>query len=332
MNVVHFHRKRRPNANFSIEGFYANIRKELKNKIDIEYVEIPFLSNGIFRRLFNSIYAAFNQGDVNHITGDVNYLNLFFNKNKTIVTILDCGLLENKKGFAHKVYKYFWFTLPVEKAKYIVAISEATKTEILKYVDCKPDKIKVIHVSVSPLFQRVNKEFNKEKPSILQIGNAPNKNLMGLIEAVKGLSCKLFIIGELNENNLKKLKEYKIEYESFVNLTEEGLFEKYKTCDLLFFASTYEGFGMPIVEANIVGRPVITSNILSMPEVAGDSAFLVDPYNINEIRKGILKVINDDNYRNDLIENGFRNAERFALGNIASDYLKLYNLVKPNDV
>src|SRR4030066_2167288 len=148
MKVIHFHRRRRPTGNYSIEGFYANVRNELKDKINIDYVELPFYSNGVFRRLFNSIYAAFKQGDVNHVTGDVNFLNIFFNKDKTIITILDCGLLDSTKGLAHKIYKYFWYTLPIKKAKYIVAISEATKTEILKYVKCDPDKIKVIHVSV----------------------------------------------------------------------------------------------------------------------------------------------------------------------------------------
>jgi glycosyltransferase involved in cell wall biosynthesis len=327
MKVVHFHRRKRPNANYSIEGFYKNIRNELKDRCDIEYVEVPFYSNGIFRRLYNSIYAAFKQGDVNHVTGDVNYLNMFFNIDKTIVTILDCGLLDRTNGLTHKIYKYFWFTLPVKKAKYVVAISEATKTEILKYVDCNPDKIKVIHVSISPLFHGADKEFNKTKPVILHIGTAPNKNLPGLIEAVKEINCKLFIIGSLYENNLKKLNEYNIEFENFVNLSVEGLFEKYKECDLLFFASTYEGFGMPIVEANIVGRPVITSDLLSMPEVAGDSALLVNPYNADEIKNGIKKIIDDDFFRNELINNGFKNAERFTLRKIAEDYLQLYSKI-----
>jgi glycosyltransferase involved in cell wall biosynthesis len=94
---------------------------------------------------------------------------------------------------------------------------------------------------------------------------------------------------------------------------------------MVLFASTYEGFGMPIVEANTVGRPVITSNLLSMPEVAGDAALIVNPYNVDEIRNGIIKIIEDDEYRNQLINNGFRNAERFSLRNISEEYLKLYN-------
>lgn len=327
MKVVHFHRRRRPNANYSIEGFYKNIRDELKDKINIEYVELPFYSNGIFRRLFNCIYAALKQGDVNHVTGDVNYLNLFFKKKKNIVTILDCGLLENKNGFAHKIYKYFWFTLPVRRAKYIVAISVATKNELLKYVSCNPDKIKVIYVSVSPIFKKAEKEFNREKPVILHIGTAPNKNLQGLIEAVKGLNCSLIIIGNLKENDLKKLNEYKIEFENFVDISEEQLFAKYKCSDILFFASTYEGFGMPIVEANIVGRTIITSNLYSMPEVAGDSAIIVNPYIKDDISNAVLKIINDSQCRNEKIILGYANANRFTIKKISSEYFTLYKAI-----
>ena len=64
-----------------------------------------------------------------------------------------------------------------------------------------------------------------------------------------------------------------------------------------------------------------------MPEVAGDAALIVNPYNIDEIRNGILKIINDDDYRNDLVEKGFKNAERFAVNKISNEYLKLYNLI-----
>ena len=119
-------------------------------------------------------------------------------------------------------------------------------------------------------------------------------------------------INELNENN--------IDYANFTYLSDEEVFEQYKECDMLSFVSTYEGFGMPIVEANTVGRPVITSNLLSMPEVAGDAALIVNPYNIDEIRNGILKIINDDIYRNNLIHNGYENVKRFNLNDIAEQY------------
>jgi glycosyltransferase involved in cell wall biosynthesis len=84
---------------------------------------------------------------------------------------------------------------------------------------------------------------------------------------------------------------------------------------------------MPIIEANIVGRLVITSNCYSMPEVAGDAALIVNPYSIDEIRNGILNLIEDDEYRNQLINNGFKNTERFNLKSIAEHYLQLYNTI-----
>ena len=324
MEVVHFHRKVIKSSNYSIEGFYRNVRYELKDKFDIEYFECRYFSKGIIRRFLNTLEAAFKQKDINHITGDVNYLNLFFKKNNNIITILDCGLLSRLSGIKQTLAKIFWYTIPIARAKYVVAISQATKDEIIKYVHCNPDKIKVIHVSISPIFKRTDKTFNKLKPTILHVGTDKNKNLNRLIEAIKDLNCKLDIIGVLQKEQLKKLEENKIEYENFTYLTEDEVFARYQACDLLFFASTYEGFGMPIVEANTVGRPVITSNLLSMPEVAGDAALIVDPYNITQIKEGIKDLINNDDLRKKLIFNGYRNATRFSLADIAEQYKKLY--------
>ena len=81
---------------------------------------------------------------------------------------------------------------------------------------------------------------------------------------------------------------------------------------------------MPILEGNSVGRPVITSNLLSMPEVAGAAACIVDPTNVEDIRVGILKIINDKDYREDLIKNGFTNAQRFDAKEIARQYVEIY--------
>ena len=90
-----------------------------------------------------------------------------------------------------------------------------------------------------------------------------------------------------------------IEYENWSNLSLDEVVRKYQQCDLLTFCSTYEGFGMPIVEANVVGRPVVTSDISSMPEVAGNAACLVDPFDSASIRSGIRRVIKDIDYRSE---------------------------------
>jgi glycosyltransferase involved in cell wall biosynthesis len=220
--------------------------------------------------------------------------------------------------------KFFWLYLPIKRCGLVTAISEATKQDILKNVKCDPNKIKVVYVSISPKFKPFFKEFNSIMPNILQIGTAPNKNIERLAEALQGISCTLTVIGRLNQSQLDSLNKYKIDYTNKLNLSEEELIEEYNYCDILAFISTYEGFGMPIVEANTVGRPVITSNIFSMPEVAGDAACIVDPYNAEEIKKGILRIINDDDYRNRLTSNGYENAQSFQMKVIASQYFKLY--------
>ena len=324
MKVIHFNRKKRLNSNYSIEGIYSSLRNTLNDKIKIATIECPFTSNGFFRRLYNCIYAAFKQEDINHVTGDVHYLNLFFKKKGSVLTIHDCGPLYRLKGIKHFILKLFWYTIPVSRAEYIVAVSKSTKTEILKYVKCEQDKIKVIYNPVSPLFVRADKEFNKGNPVILQVGTALNKNLSRLIKALQGVNCKLVIIGKLSTEQLEKLAANKIDYKNYIGLTGEEVFEQYKACDILAFVSTHEGFGMPIIEANAVGRPVITGNLLSMPEVAGDAACIVDPFNSDEIKKGIQKIINDDIYRNDLIEKGYRNVQKFNRDIISNQYFELY--------
>ena len=81
---------------------------------------------------------------------------------------------------------------------------------------------------------------------------------------------------------------------------------------------------MPIIEANSVERAVLTSNVASMPEVAGDAACLIDPFDVESIREGLLKIIRDEEYRNRIIENGRKNRDRFSSESIAKMYYQLY--------
>ncbi len=84
---------------------------------------------------------------------------------------------------------------------------------------------------------------------------------------------------------------------------------------------------MPIVEANAIGRVVITGNITSMPEVAGDAACLVDPFDVSAMKLGFQKIINDPVYRESLIENGYSNCQRFSIETITRRYMNLYDQV-----
>ena len=269
------------------------------------------------------VEAMFRQGDIHHLYGDVHFLALLLKKRKTILTIHDLVFLSHPNPLVRKVLKSFWLTMPVKRAGKITAVSEATKSEIIKHTGCEPEKVQVIPTCIGSHFKRVDKEFNGVKPVILQVGTAANKNCIRMAKALAGMSCKLEIIGFPNDEYLSVLLQEKIDYRVSNRLSDSEMLQKYIDCDILLFASTYEGFGMPIIEANTVGRVVITSNVSSMPEVAGDAACLVDPFDVDSISAGLNRVM-DKCYRVKLIDRGFKNSERFMADGIANRYTNLY--------
>lgn len=223
------------------------------------------------------------------------------------------------------VYKFFWIIIPLKRAGHVTVVSQSTKNELLTIVRDAGHKIRVVPSCVSPAFVATFKPFDSEKPIILQVGTSENKNLLRLIQALSGLPCHLVVVGKLSNKQVEALETHQVEYDARANLTLEELVRAYQECDLVTFVSTYEGFGMPIVEANAVGRPVLTSNILSMPEVARDAACLVDPFDASAIRDGLERIITDIGYREMLIENGYRNAVRFSADAVAKAYLEIYD-------
>ncbi|MCY2687946.1 glycosyltransferase family 4 protein [Salinimicrobium sp. TH3] len=325
LRVNYFQRRPRKGFNFSLEFIYDDLRRRLQKSIEPTVFISSCYNNGYLSKIFNILEAGLKQGnDINHITGELHFLNILMNRKKVVLTILDCGMIKRKKGLEKIIVNWFYLSLPISRARIITAISEETKKEILHYSKCDSDKIKVIPVPVSSIFQPFAKDFNQIKPVILQVGTTPNKNLLRLIQALEGLECHLSIVGKLSVEQLEALDTYKIEFSNEFNITDERLLEKYQECDLLSFISTFEGFGMPIVEAQMVERPVITANTSSMPEVAGRGAYLVDPFNVMEIRSGIREIIQNKELRSDLIELGKVNRKRFDGDLIAKMYLEVY--------
>jgi glycosyltransferase involved in cell wall biosynthesis len=98
----------------------------------------------------------------------------------------------------------------------------------------------------------------------------------------------------------------------------------YNNCDLLYFASTKEGFGLPILEAQSCGLPVLTSNITAMPYVAGDGALFVNPYSVEEIKKGICEIRESTETKRKIISNGYENIDRFSEEKFVSEFIELY--------
>ncbi|HEY3964458.1 MAG TPA: glycosyltransferase family 1 protein [Planctomycetaceae bacterium] len=321
--VVHFQRKPM-NGHFSVESHFADVRGLLSPRVAVDLEIMPRVSRGVLPRIQNMIAARQRQGAVNHIVGDVHYIAALLDPSRTILTVLDCDMLHRTAGLRRALLKYFWFTVPGKRVAAITVISEATRREVLRLVDLAPENVHVIPVFISPDFQYRPCEFNAEFPTILQIGTRHNKNLERLILALENVPCRLVVVGELSDAQRRLLHQCRVVCENQENLTSAEILTLYERSDLLCFASTLEGFGMPILEAQAVGRPVVTSNCSSMPEVAGDGAVLVDPYSVEDIRAKLLKVISDRAFRSDLVDRGQINARRFAPARIADRYCDLY--------
>lgn len=326
VRVVQFQRRPFP-TQFSVEGYFARVRNLLKGKADIHVHFLPCYSRGVCGRLRNMVNAARHQADVNHITGDVHYAALLLSRRQAILTVLDCQILDRLTGWRRAVVRFLWYTLPVRRVSRITVISEETKRQLLREVRFPAEHVHVIPVSVSELYQPCPRSFCQECPRILQVGTKANKNVQRLVRALKGIQCHLEIVGPIDQELKSLLEGCQIDFKAYGRLTDAELAERYAQADIISFVSTYEGFGMPIVEAQCVERVCVTSNCSSMPEIAGRGACLVDPFDVQSIRQGFLRVIADVQYRESLIESGRLNRLRFDPQRIADDFLKLYRQV-----
>lgn len=313
---------------FSVEGYFQRVRECFASEERPDVMLVPCYSRGIIPRLRNCLAVFRSRARIWHVTGDIHYVCCVLPKQSTVLTVLDCQVLSRLKGWRRAILKYFWYTLPARCVSRITVISEETKRELLTEIDFPADRIHVIPVSVSPLFQPSVKLFDAKHVRVLQVGTKANKNVDRLAQALSGLSVHLEIVGPVNPALKTLLEDCRVSHTVSGRLTDEELAERYRQADIIAFVSTHEGFGMPIVEAQCVERVCVTSNCSSMPEVAGSGACLVDPYSVQSIREGFVRVISDERYRQDLIAEGRLNRQRFAAKKIAEQFREVYRLVE----
>jgi len=264
------------------------------------------------------------QGDVNHITGDILYVALGLSGPRTLLTIPDCRSMVRLSGLRRTVFKALWLSLPVKHCARVVAISEFTRREICALLRLSPSRVSVVPVPVLQEFQYLPQDFRTAYPRILQIGTGQNKNLHRVAAALEGVSCELAVVGKLDANDIAILNRYNVRFSNVCDVPDQEMPGLYAKADLVVFASVYEGFGLPIIEAQATGRAVVTSRIGPMPEVAGGGACMVDPFDIRSIRNGILQVIQERQVREELVVKGLQNVRRFRPEVIAEQYAELY--------
>ena len=233
----------------------------------------------------------------------------------------------------------------LRNADAIITISETSKKDICRFLKINPDKIHVVYLAPKDIFKSkvsdsmyryIESKYKLPAKFVLYVGDINyNKNIPGLIKAVKLSGIPLVIVGknalkieELAQSNHPEhihLKEILTDIKSkgVVRLgfvPDEDLAAIYGLAGVYCQPSYYEGFGLVILEAQACGCPVITSNTSSMPEIAGKGAILVDPYSVDDIIRGMKEVSKN---REKVVKAGFGNIKRFSWEKCARETLKV---------
>lgn len=324
MHIVFFHRN--PKAGFSINKVTQIVIRDIKDKEEYNLPNLGPSPLAVFRNMW-FVFRRKRKDSINHVTGDVQYAIIALLGCKSVLTCHDTVSLDYRKlpMLKRRYLEWLWYRLPLMKAGKVVAISEETKRCLMRYTSRRD--IVVIYDAIDPLFSFHHRVYN-EIPQVLIIGTAHNKNLIRTFEALKGLTCKVHIVGKLSDEQRSCLKKNKINFENSVGLSDVQIYDAYIRCDIVSFISLFEGFGMIIVEANKVGRPVICSNIAVLKEVANDAAMFVDPYNVEEMHKGFERLLLDQKLQRTLVERGVENVKRFEKDIIQDQWLNLYESFK----
>lgn len=325
INISFYCRKPDPKYHHSIENFYKNLIKN-NNQFNFKIKQLPFYSKGVINRLLNIFWSAFHQSEINHITGDINYIAFFLKKKKTILTILDLYSLKRLKGIQKFLYYLLWVWLPIQRSNKILTISNSIKNEILNKFNVSPKKVEVISCAVNNLFRKSNfKKNNNKSLTALIVGTSENKNFHRSIFAIKNLNIRLNILGYLDKNQINLLRKYDIKYKNYLNIDQHKVVQIYLNSSFLLFPSLYEGFGIPIIEAQSIGIPVITSNIGPMREISKlNSFYLVNPSNTQDIRNKIINLKNKFKINKEIIIKSRINSDKYSILKIQNKYNKFY--------
>ena len=252
----------------------------------------------------------------------------------TIVTIhgLEYEFCPSAYSLFERIYMRWFIRRSCKWAKKIIAVSNNTKKDLMRLYKVPEEKIEVIYEGVSPkarLFPSSSTAlgiFQSQALTkyLLFIGRLEErKNISGVVEAFETLKKKfnvphrLILVGKFGfGGEAIKSRIDSSEYKSDIILTgyvsDEDKFYLMANAEAFLFPTFYEGFGLPILEAQNFGVPVVTSNISSMPEVADGSAVLVDPKRPDEIAGAVYKLISDESHKNDIIKKGYENVKRFS--------------------
>jgi glycosyltransferase involved in cell wall biosynthesis len=262
----------------------------------------------------------------------------------TLVTIHDLSFVREPEtvmpGMTHHLTK--WVPHSVKRADHVIAVSEATRQDLIELYQTSPEKISVLYHGVTPDFQPVTEAARLaavrqkyglgERPFILSVGTIqPRKNYQRLIQAFATLdpTLALVIIGSKGwkyeavfSEVAKRGLDQRVHFLGFV--ADADLPALYSTASLFVYPSLYEGFGLPALEAMACGTPVVASNQSALPEVIGEAGLLVDPGDIEALAAAMARLLTDTSLRQKLAQAGRARAASFTWSGMAAKLLDLY--------
>ncbi len=251
---------------------------------------------------------------------------------RTVVTIhgLEYEFCPQAYSFWDRLYMRSSIRFSCQAAESIIAVSENTKHDLMRLYSAPQEKISVIYEGYEQGKNRTRPYTLNQKPYLLFIGRLEErKNIIRIIEAFESLKKEhdiphqLVLVGKPGygyEKIQTKLSRssYRSEIHEKGYIGEEEKWSLLGGAEVFLFPTLYEGFGIPILEAQSVGIPVVTSNTSSLPEVAGEGAVFVDPKSSESIAQGIQKVLFDRDFRDGIIVKATQNVSRFSWAQCAN--------------
>ncbi len=266
-------------------------------------------------------------------------------RTKTILTVHDLSFIREPWTAAPGLRSYLGRVVPrsIARADCILADSESTRQDLIEIYRTSDLKIRVLYSGVPDQFYPIQDQVLIKRtldhygigsdPFILAVGTIqPRKNYDRLIEAFHQIGrrdVKLVIAGArgwLDSPLYRRVAELKMEQDvQFLGFVpDHDLPILYSAARVFAFPSLYEGFGLPPLEAMACGAPVLTSNRSSLPEVVGDAALMVDPYDVEAIKQALIRLLDDEGLRNMLINRGQLRAQRFTWRTAARQLREIY--------
>jgi glycosyltransferase involved in cell wall biosynthesis len=233
----------------------------------------------------------------------------------------------------------------VRKTDAIIAVSEATKQDVIRLLGVPEHRVVVIHEAASPYFRplddedvraQLRRELGIDRSYVLFVSTIePRKNVPGLLRAFRQLlddyrlDTQLILAGErgwLTEDVYQLVDELSLEksVRFLGRVSAQHLLLLYNGAELLVAPSLYEGFGLTPLEAMACGTPVVVSNVSSLPEIVADAGLLVDPRNVEEITVAIWRLLDDSELRENLAAKGLTRAASFSWDRAARETISLY--------